>query len=101
MVQKIKGVFKVTQEKILEIMQDAIRTILITAAPPLILGLVVGLIVSIFQAVTSIQEQTLAFVPKIVAVLLALIIFGGFMLSTLEEFIVNLYSTIPYLVNPR
>lgn len=82
-------------------MQDAIRTVLLVSAPPLLLGLIVGLVVSIFQAVTSIQEQTLAFVPKIVAVLLALIIFGGFMLATLEEFIINLYNAIPYLVNPR
>lgn len=89
-----------TEDKILEIISEAITTVLLVAAPPLIIGLAVGLIVSIFQAVTSIQEATLAFVPKIVAVLLAILIFGSFMGTTLIEFIINLYSQLPELLIP-
>ncbi|MDR2938914.1 MAG: flagellar biosynthesis protein FliQ [Clostridiales bacterium] len=87
-----------SHDKVLEIVQDAVMATLITSAPPLLLGLVVGLVVSVFQAVTSIQEQTLAFVPKIAAVLLSLILFGGFMLGTMQDFIINLYSQIPDLL---
>jgi len=65
---------------------QAVYIVLQVSAPMLILGLVVGLIVSIFQATTQIQEQTLAFVPKIVAVLLALLIFGPWILSKLIDF---------------
>jgi flagellar biosynthetic protein FliQ len=90
-----------TQDKILEIMQDAVRVTLLVSAPPLVSGLIVGLTVSLFQAVTSIQEQTLAFIPKIVAVLGALIFFGAFMMTTLTDFIFNLYSSLPSLVAPK
>jgi flagellar biosynthetic protein FliQ len=90
-----------TQDKILEIMQDAIRVTLLVSAPPLISGLVVGLAVSLFQAVTSIQEQTMAFIPKILAVLGALIFFGAFMTTTLREFVFNLYSALPSFVSPK
>jgi len=66
--------------------------------PPLILGLVVGVLVSLFQAITSIQEATLAFVPKILAVFLALMIFGNWMLTNLIEFVQNLFYDIPQLL---
>lgn len=75
-----------TQTEILTVVQDAIYTIIKVAAPILIIGMAVGVIVSIFQATTQINEQTLAFVPKIVAILLGLLIFGGWMLTTLAEF---------------
>ncbi|WP_379126553.1 flagellar biosynthesis protein FliQ [Paenibacillus sp. sgz500958] len=65
---------------------QAVYIVLQTSAPMLILGLVVGLIVSIFQATTQIQEQTLAFIPKIVAVMLALLIFGPWILTKLIDF---------------
>ncbi len=90
-----------TQDKILEIIQDAVRVTLLVSAPPLLMGLIVGLVVSIFQTVTSIQEQTLAFIPKIASILLALIIFGGFMLTTLQEFTLNLFSALPELIIPK
>jgi len=77
-------------------MEEAIWTILTVGAPPLILGLVVGVLVSLFQTITSIQEATLAFVPKIVAVFLALVIFGTWMLNTLTDFFNNLFENIPY-----
>ena len=84
-----------SQELVIDIIRNGVLTILLVAAPPLILGLVVGLLVSIFQAVTSIQEPTMAFVPKIVAVLFSLIIFGYFMLSTLFEYVNSLFGSIP------
>jgi len=90
-----------TQDRILDIIQSAVLTVLTVAAPPLLMGLAVGLMVSIFQTITSIQEQTLAFIPKIVAVLLALVIFGGFMLATLQDFAVQIFESLPDLVVPR
>ena len=62
----------ISQGAVLDIARDAIYTILITSAPLLLVSLVVGLIISIFQTVTSIQEQTLTFVPKIIAVFAAI-----------------------------
>ncbi|KGE17514.1 flagellar biosynthesis protein FliQ [Paenibacillus wynnii] len=73
-------------EFIIGLAGQAVYIVLQVSAPMLILGLVVGLIVSIFQATTQIQEQTLAFVPKIVAVLLALLIFGPWILTKLIDF---------------
>ncbi len=90
-----------TQDAVITVIQSALYTIILVAAPPLIMGLAVGILVSIFQAVTSIQEPTLAFIPKILAVLASLIIFGPFLLSTLQEFITNLYMSIPQYIIPR
>ena len=87
-----------TSAQVIEIIQQGIRTIIFVSAPPLLLGLTVGVIVSIFQTVTSIQEPTLAFVPKILAVFLALVIFGPWMLTELEEFFKLLYENIPALI---
>jgi len=84
-----------SQEAVITIMQSAIWTVILVAAPPLLLGLAVGVLVSLFQTVTSIQEATLAFVPKILAVFLALIIFGGWMLNMLRNFVEELYTAIP------
>ncbi|MBE6081744.1 MULTISPECIES: flagellar biosynthesis protein FliQ [Tissierellales] len=79
---------------IIKIAQSAIRTILTASAPMLIFSLAVGLVISIFQAVTQIQESTLAFVPKIIAVLLALVIFGPWILKVLTEFTSGLLTNI-------
>ena len=86
------------QENIIGVMQEAIMTVILTALPPLLLGLAVGLVVALFQAVTSIQEATLAFVPKIFAVFLALMIFGGYMVGQLTGFVNSLFEQIPYLI---
>ena len=82
----------ISLEAILDIARDAIYTIIITSAPLLIVSLVVGLIISIFQTVTSIQEQTLTFVPKIIAVFVALMICGSWMMDNLTGFIDRLWS---------
>ena len=86
------------EQDIIVVMQSAIWTVIRVAAPPLILGLVVGVLVALFQAITSIQEATLAFVPKIVAVFLALMIFGSWMLTQLIEFTRNLFYEIPSII---
>lgn len=70
----------------LKLAQDAITTVIFTAAPMLVISLTVGLIVSVIQAVTQIQEATLAFVPKIIAVFLSLLIFGPWIIKLITEF---------------
>lgn len=82
----------ITQEAILDIARDAIYTIIITSAPLLVVSLVVGLVISIFQTVTSIQEQTLTFVPKILAVFVALMLCGSWMLDNMSSLIERLWS---------
>ena len=81
-----------TQGQVLDIIRDAIYNIIICSAPLLLISLVVGLIVSIFQTVTSIQEQTLTFDPKIIAVFLGMLIFGAFILTTLTDYITELWT---------
>ncbi|CCF13952.1 flagellar biosynthetic protein FliQ [Brevibacillus laterosporus GI-9] len=79
---------------ILQIAQSSVYTILIVLAPILGIALLVGLMVSIFQATTQIQEQTLAFIPKIVAVFLSLLIFGPWMLRIVIEFTANIMGNL-------
>ena len=81
-----------TEGQVLDVAKEAIYTIIICSAPMLIISLVVGLIISIFQTVTSIQEQTLTFVPKIIAVFVGLMIFGSRILTNLTEFVTTLWS---------
>jgi flagellar biosynthesis protein FliQ len=77
------------------IIRSAVFQILIVAAPILLVGMVVGLTVSIFQATTSIQEQTLTFVPKVAAILLSLAVFGPWMINSLVQFTIDLFMQIP------
>ncbi len=82
----------ITEGQVLDIARDALYTILTVSAPLLLLSLIVGLVVSIFQTVTSIQEQTLTFIPKIVAVFLGMILFGSWMLNNMTEFMTRLWT---------
>lgn len=82
-----------TQEAVLNIANEALWSIIITSAPLLLISLLVGLLVSIFQTVTSIQEQTLTFIPKILAVFFGLMIFGSFMMNNLVTLIQNLWNS--------
>ena len=86
----------ITQDAVLDIARDAIFNIIIVAAPLLLVSLIVGLIISIFQTVTSIQEQTLTFVPKILSVFLTLMLVGSWMMNTLIEFVQMLWSNFSY-----
>lgn len=90
-----------TEDIILDIIRMSLGTIVSASAPPLLMGLTVGLLVSIFQAVTSIQEATLAFVPKILAVLCSILIFGPYMLNRIETLFITLYNNIPYYMVPK
>jgi flagellar biosynthetic protein FliQ len=85
-------------DEIIAIVTDGVMTILTVAAPMLLIGLVMGLIISILQATTQINEQTIVFVAKILSVFLTLIIFGNWMLQRLSEFatrILGMLSGIP------
>lgn len=77
---------------------EAVFVVLKASAPMLILALVVGLLVSIFQATTQIQEQTLAFVPKIVAVFLSILVFGPWILNTVTDFTYNLLNNLHHYI---
>ncbi len=82
-----------TVDAVADIMRDALFLIIKTAMPLLLVSLIVGLSVIIFQTVTSIQEQTLTFVPKIIAIFLSLILFGQWMITGMVEFMTQLWST--------
>ncbi len=77
---------------ILDVARQTYMTIIIVSAPGLLVSLVVGLIISIFQTVTSIQEQTLTFVPKILAVFVTLMLTGGWMLEKTTELMIQLWN---------
>lgn len=84
-----------TPEFIIDFGIRALQLALLVSAPPLLAGLVVGVIVSIFQAVTQIQEQTLVFIPKILAVMVALMLFFPWILQLLLNFTANLFLHLP------
>ncbi|MCL2820533.1 MAG: flagellar biosynthesis protein FliQ [Oscillospiraceae bacterium] len=84
----------VTTGVVISILTQAITTVILCAAPMLIVAMGVGLLVSIFQATTQINEQTLAFVPKIVCVMLTLLLFGGYIFSTVGGFVTRLFDQI-------
>ena len=77
------------------IFRDSVSQLMLLAIPILFIGMLVGLIVSIIQATTSLQEQTLSFVPKIIAILTTLILLGPWMISSMTEFTKNLINMIP------
>lgn len=82
----------------IQIGRDALAMVMLVSAPMLILGLVVGVAVSIFQATTQIQEQSLAFIPKIIAVFIAVLVFGPWMLSILVSYTRDLFLSLPTMV---
>ena len=81
-----------TVDMVTAIARDALYLIIKTSAPVLLISLSIGLIVSIFQTITSIQEQTLTFVPKILLVFIGMMLLGGWMLENLTSFITDLWS---------
>ncbi len=84
-----------TPEFVVQLARRSFETVLLLSAPLLICSLVVGMLISIFQAVTSINEATLAFAPKIVAVMIAMIIFFPWMMTYMSDFAREIYSFIP------
>lgn len=81
-----------TQDTIVDIARETLWIIIKTSAPMLIVSLVVGLIISVFQTVTSIQEQTLTFVPKLLAIFIVIIISGSWIMNTIADYMIALYS---------
>jgi flagellar biosynthetic protein FliQ len=87
-----------TPEFVVNFAQEAIKVTILVSMPMLLLGLIVGLAISIFQAVTQIQEMTLTFVPKILIVLVALLFFSSWMLEKLIGFTMTTINQIPYYI---
>jgi flagellar biosynthesis protein FliQ len=88
------------QDVVVSLTMDAISVAMKVALPMLMAGLVVGLVVSIFQAVTQIQEQTLAFIPKVIALVAVIALFGPWMLGQIETYTTALWASIPQMVGP-
>jgi flagellar biosynthetic protein FliQ len=87
----------VTPELVVSIGREALTVTLLVAGPMLLFGLVIGLVISIFQSVTQINEMTLVFVPKILCVALALLVFLPWMINTILDFTHHMYDLIPIL----
>ena len=88
-----------TVDAVSDIAREALFLIIRISLPVLLVSLIVGLIISIFQTVTSIQEQTLTFVPKIICVFTALVIFGPWMMNSMVEFMSQLYSSFSLYIH--
>ena len=86
-------------EQVMNIGRDAMEVTLMVAAPILLIVLIIGLVVSIFQAATQINEATLSFIPKLVGVFVALVFAGPWMLTTLVDYMHAVFSTLPSLAN--
>ena len=82
----------ITEQQVIDLAREAIYNIIISGAPCLIASLVVGLIVSIFQTITSIQEQTLTFVPKVLSIFATLILLGHWMLNNMVGYMEQLWA---------
>lgn len=83
-----------TPESVIDLARQAVQTVLLVSAPMLLSGLIIGLLVSIFQAATQINEQTLPFVPKIVAVLVTLLLFAPWIMQLMVGFTVSILQGI-------
>ncbi len=86
-----------TPESVMTIGQQAMELTLMVSAPLLLTALIIGLIVSIFQAATQINEMTLSFIPKLIAMFAVLILSGPWMLGIMLDYMTRLFSSIPYL----
>ena len=82
----------------IQIGRDALYMVMLISAPMLGLGLLVGVLVSIFQATTQIQEQTLVFIPKIIAIFVAIVVFGPWMLSLMVDYTREIFSNLPNMI---
>ena len=86
------------QMEIISLAKDAMLITLMVASPMLIIGMVVGIVIAIFQSVTQIQEMTLTFVPKIVAIMLGMLFFASWMLTKLTDYTTDLITRIPDMI---
>lgn len=86
-----------TPESVMTIAQQAMELTLMVSAPLLLTALIIGLVVSIFQAATQINEMTLSFIPKLIGMFAVLILSGPWMIGLLLDYMIRLFSSIPYL----
>lgn len=86
------------QGQVINILQQAIYVVLMASLPMMGVGLVIGIIISIFQAATQINEQTLTFVPKIIGILLALLVFAGFIFNTVNGFTIRMFELVNVMI---
>ncbi len=89
---------KVTEDLIIKLGQDAIQTTAMIAAPMLVSALIIGLIISVFQAVTQINEATLTFIPKMIVIFMVIIIAGPWMLDVMSSYTIELFENIATMV---
>ena len=87
-----------TPESVMTLGQQALQLTLMVSAPMLLTALIIGLIVSVFQAATQINEMTLSFIPKLVGIFVVLIISGPWIIGIMLDYITRLYGSIPYMV---
>jgi len=87
-----------TPEVVVNIGQQALQIMLLVASPMLLSALLTGLLVSIFQAATSINEQTLTFIPKLIVMFIVMILAGPWMLGVMTDYMTRLFSSIPELI---
>ncbi len=87
-----------SSDLVVQMAREALFMVMLISAPMLGLGMLVGILVSVFQATTQIQEQTLAFIPKIVAVFVSILIFGPWMLRLLTDYVRELFVNLPSLI---
>ncbi len=87
-----------TPEAFVELFQDALQMVLLMVTAIVVPGLLIGLVVAVFQAATSINEQTLSFLPRLIVTLLALMLFGHWMTQTLMEYFFDLIDRVPLLL---
>jgi flagellar biosynthetic protein FliQ len=88
-----------TGDMAVQIGRDALMMVMLVSAPMLGLGLMVGILVSIFQATTQIQEQTLAFIPKIIAVFVAILVFGPWILNMMIDYTRQIFLSLPQMIH--
>jgi flagellar biosynthetic protein FliQ len=87
-----------TPESVITLGQQAVQMTLMIAAPMLLTALVIGLVVSIFQAATQINEMTLSFIPKLLGIFLVMIFTGSWMVNTMVDYIQRLFGNIPWMI---
>ena len=87
-----------TPESVLTLAQQALQVTLLMAAPPLLAALLTGLVVSVFQAATQINEMTLSFIPKLVAIFVVLVLSGPWMLGIILDYMRELFGAIPAMI---
>jgi len=87
-----------TEQFVIKFLTDAIYTVVLIAGPILLVTMVVGFLIGVFQAVTSINEMTMTFIPKIVAVVVVLLLLLPWMLKLMQEYTINVFHLIPMLV---